>query len=126
MFVFPQRLHCRWLLIPFLVIMLVQANFLTDLYDRLTNKKTIKKAVENQEPPVVTDTTTADSSTTTVEQLRIQVLHKPESCDEFAIKGKQVYFNFLAAVYTEKGEKDGTPEGMLIDKGGSLFPITHS
>jgi hypothetical protein len=125
MLVYPRHLLVRWFLLPFLVILLVQGNFLTDLYDRITNKKS-KETIENHpDPPVVVEsstvTTDTDSGISTVEELRIEVLHKPESCDEFAIKGKQVYINFVAAIYTEKGEKDGKPEGMIIDKGKNDF-----
>ena len=129
MHVFRRHLLVRWFLFPFLAILLVQGNFLTDLYDRITNKKSTEKTVGDS-PPVVADTSSAtvtantdgkNNNSSTVEQLRIEVLHKPEVCNEFAVKGKQVYITFVAAIYTEKGEKDGKPEGMLIDKGNNDF-----
>ena len=131
MLVSRRHLLVRWFLFPFLAILLVQGNFLTDLYDRITNKKSTEKTVGDS-PAVVADTSSSSATVTptdtdgsnnssTVEQLRIEVLHKPEVCNEFAVKGKQVYITFVAAIYTEKGEKDGKPEGMLIDKGNNDF-----
>ena len=127
MHVFRRHLLVRWFLFPFLAILLVQGNFLTDLYDRITNKKSTEKNVEDSpvvadtSSPAVTTDTDNNNISSTIEQLRIEVLQKPEVCNEFAVKGKQVYITFVAAIYTEKGEKDGKPEGMLIDKGNNDF-----
>ena len=122
MFASSRRLFCRWFLLPLLVLILVQANFFYDFFERITNQKPIEKAVINNQDSPVADTTGTDSNTNPGEQLRIEILHKPDSCDEVAVKGKQVYFNFLAAVYTEEGEIDGRPEGMVVDKGGYIHP----
>ena len=127
MFASSRRLFCRWFLLPLLVLILVQANFFYDFFERITNQKPIEKTViNNQDAATVTATTGTDSNTSTGEQLRIEILYKPDSCDDVAVKGKQVYFNFLAAVYTEEGEIDGRPEGMVVDKGGYTFPSCYN